>query len=82
MYFQEHDQRFAYDFDRYYHLTYRQLNQDTGRSQVLNFRQAAGQAMEGHAYIYQEKDIFIPFWKTDRASIQLNSNRYNLWWYQ
>ena len=38
---------------------------------MQNFQQTAQQVMEGHAYIYQEKDIFIPFWKTDRTSIQL-----------
>ena len=74
--FNKHDQRFCYDFIKYFHVTYHQSDQGIGKLMVTNLKQAATQAAIGNSYIYHENNLYIPFWKIDKVSIQLNSKIY------
>ena len=71
--YNKHDQRFCYDFVKYFHTTYHQSTQGIGHLMVTNFKQATTKAKIGNGYIYHENNLFIPFWKIDNISIQLNS---------
>ena len=73
--YNKHCHRFNYEFIKYYHLTYHQRNLN-GNLNVLNFKEAAQKAENGNAYIYHERDLYIPFWKSNEQSIQLNSKHY------
>ena len=57
--FNKHDQRFMYDFVKYYHITYLKSNSGIGRVNVTGFNQAAQQAKNDNAYIYQKNNMFI-----------------------
>ena len=43
-----------------------------GNLMVTDFKQAASQAKNGNVYIH-ENNLYVPFWKIDDQSIQLNS---------
>ena len=47
-----------------------------GNLMVTDFKQAALQAKNGNAYIYHENNLYVPFWKIDDQSTQLNSKIY------
>ena len=70
------DHRYHYEFIKYYHTTYHQSTQAMGNMMVHGFSTAAQRARNGYAYVYHQDDIFVPFWKIDRNTIQLNSGHF------
>ena len=74
--FNKHDQRFHYEFLKFFHMTYHQSDQAIGLLMVKNFQQAAIDAKIGNSYIYHELNVYIPFWKVDEESIQINSKTF------
>ena len=73
--FSKKDQRFSYEFLKFYHKTIHWSNL-TGRSNVRDFIEATSIAKVGQSYIYHENDKYIPFWKIDNNSIRINSGHY------
>ena len=63
--FNKLDQRFCYDFVKYFHSTYHQSNQGIDNLMVTDFKQAAIKATIGNSYIYHENNLYVPFWKID-----------------
>ena len=73
--FSKKDQRFSYEFLKFFHKTIHYSNLP-GRNNAKNITQATTSAMVGCSYIYHENDRYIPFWKVDDTTIRINSSHY------
>ena len=73
--FSKKDQRFSYNFLKFFHKTIHCSNLP-GRNNAKDFVEAAITAIRGRSYIYHENDKYIPFWKTDDITIRINSSHY------
>ena len=67
--FSKKDQRFSYEFLKFFHKTIHYSNLP-GRNNAKNFTQATTIAIVGRGYIYHENDRYITFWKTDDTTIR------------
>ena len=74
--FSQTGQRFNYEFVVDYHCTYHQSTTATGKLMVASLPIGAAKGIKGRSYIYQEKDIYIPFYKIDDDTIRTNNGHF------
>ena len=73
--FSKCDQRYNYEFIKFFEKTFHQSIQ-VGNNNATDFVDAITKSKGGCSYIYHEKDKYIPYWKINAESIQLNSGLY------